>query len=99
MPTNPYVLTFNLSNLPAQLQTFVTNLDTSISTGWFVADRTRTVIFQWANYGGFTQAKLDIIKDQVLPFYRSLGWSQANLIRATGFTNNTQFAIIFERPF
>ena len=95
MPITPSNIQFDLSGYPALLQTFVSDLDTALATGWTVGTRAREFTFQWANYGGYSQAKADYVKE-VLQFYLGRGWVQAQVHRNTNKTNTTQFTLIFE---
>lgn len=95
MPITPATITFDLSGLPAQLQTFVTDLDTALGSGWLIGQRIRQLTFQWATYGGYTAPKLAALTN-LLDIYRSRGWSQAMIAKSPSLSNQTQVTLIFE---
>lgn len=94
MPITPASISFNLSGLPAALQTFVTDLDAALASGWGPTERTRQLTFQWASYGGYSAAKLDALKS-VLSIYAERGWTQAVVARSASLSNQTQVTLIF----
>lgn len=96
MPISPASITFNVSSLPAALQTFLTDLDTALSSGWTIGQRTRQLSFQWATYGGYTAQKLAAL-ESALALYRDRGWTQVSIARNSQLSNTTQVTLIFER--
>lgn len=95
MPITPATISFDLSGLPAQLQTFVTDLDAALASGWTIGQRVRQLSFQWATYGGYSAPKLAALSN-LLEMYRSRGWVQAMIAKAPALSNQTQVTLIFE---
>lgn len=95
MPITPANITFNLTGLPAQLQTFITDLDTALASGWVIGQRSRQLTFQWATYGGYTAPKLAALTN-ALQVYRDRGWIQVMIARNSALSNQTQITLVFE---
>jgi len=101
MPTTPSSIAFNFSSTPPWAQSLVNHIDTAIGTGWGMQPdlspvRQREFEFSWNPYGGWSQEKIDFIRDKLLPFYRERGWRQAHLYLHDSKTNATKFTLIFE---
>ncbi len=90
----PFQITFDVSSLPAAVQTAITTLDADLGTAWGITENVRTLTYPWSALGGFSAAKLTGLT-QLLGVYRARGWRCANVSRSN---DQTTIRLVFELP-
>lgn len=91
--TTPATIDWDISGLPAAVQTWLVTLNSDLKTGWQPETYSKMLTYQWAALGGYTVAKRDAIR-RVIEVYRRHGWNVTEGARS----NQTQFSILFELP-
>ncbi len=92
--TPPSQIIYDISSFPPVIQSFVTQLDNDISSGWLPDDTMRQLSYSWSNYGGYTQGKLDLV-NRILLAYKVRGW---NCYTFRNRDYQTTLKIVFELP-
>jgi hypothetical protein len=94
---SPEQITYDISSLPAAVQTFVTTLDGLLQT-WQFDESCKSFLWTWGQspLGAFTEAKRTGL-NKLMDFYRKLGWDVQTFPRVNDIAVPTQFKVAFNR--